>query len=212
MVQTQVIDCNFVYEICRKHFENFNIILKFPKNTPPHLTYQWRFIKILTNKFVKWNFTIEEIDLFINIAIKKRYVQLKTRGLSVLNDSDIVDECYTEVKNHENVENQDIVLLKNTHQWLIKQLKNDSAVEHLINRRKPGSFTNITTYYQSGYLVKLYIAFSKSCCAALELLSQRCPEEREKCPSTSALYFIRHYQNQSILPQIKEILGSDSYV
>lgn len=211
MIETPKIDCDFVYEICKRHFEKANIVLRFPKNTPPHLTYQWRSIKSVTKKFQEWNFTPSEIDLFIGVAISKSD-QFRIKGLNILNDSDILDKCYEEVKNLDAIENQDITLLRHSHQWLYKQLRGAPAVDHLISRRKPGALTNIVTYYQSGLLIKLYLAFSKPCCVALELLSQRCPEERKLCPNNATLHYTRRYQHQEIIPQIREIFGSDLYV
>lgn len=211
MIEHQKIDCNFVYETCKRHFEKANISLRFPKNTPPHLTYQWRSIATATRKFNEWNFTPEEIDLFISVAIKKSE-SFRIKGLNILNDSDIMDKCYDEVKSLASLENQDIVMLRNIHKWLYKQSRGAPLVDHLISRRKPGALTNVVTYYQSGSLVKLYLAFSKPCCVALEILSTKCPDERKLCPNNATLFYTRRYQNQSIIPQIREIFGSDLYV
>lgn len=200
-----------VYDLCKKHFEKVNVVLKFPKNTPPQLSYQWRSIVSITKKFTEWNFTPEEANIFIGVAINKSH-DCRHRGLTILNDSDVMDQCYTQVKTLESQECQSVSVIRNCHEWLHKQSRNSPLVDHLMCRRKPGALTNIVTYFESGKLLKLYLAFSKPCNVALELLTYKHPDERKMCPNLGSLLYTRRNQSQDILPQIREILGSEFYV
>lgn len=211
MTAAQKINCDLVYDLCKKHFEKVNVILKFPKGTPPHLTYQWRSISTITKKFTDWNFTLEEVDLFIGVVISKSR-GFEHKGLTILNDSNVLEECYEQVKILESREHQSIKVLRNCHECLYKQSKNGLLVDCLISRRKPGALTNIVTYFESGKLVKLYLAFSRPCIVALELLGHKHPDERKMCPSVGSLLYTRRCQSQDIIPQVREILGSDFYV
>lgn len=208
------IDTDFVLNTCQIALSNYNIKSAFPKNVPIHLTYQWRAIVSITNKFVEWNFTPKECALYIETAIQLLATNKsqKIKGINILNDPTVIDRCYDKVKKELSNNNQTIDVIKNIHSWLYRQAKNQNIVEHLIFRRKPTTLTNITTYFESNNLTKTYIAYSKPCCIALGILSKKCPQERMICPTDTALFYTRRYSNKSLLPLIRETLGSDFHV
>lgn len=209
-----MIDTDFVYNTCKIALNNANISSVFPKNVPVHLTYQWRAITSITNKFIEWNFTAEECILYIETAVQLLATnkKQKIKGLNILNDPTIIEKCYDRVKKELSYEDQTMNVIKNIHSWLYRQAKNEKLVDHLISRRKPTTLTNISTYFESGSLTKIYIAFSKPCCAALNILATRCPDERRICPADTTLFYTRRYSNKSLIPLIQEVLRSDFYV
>jgi len=221
-MDTPVIDCviteELVYVICKIQFTNYGIHVGFPKNTPPHLTYQWRTIKSITKKFIEWEFDTDDITLFMRVAASKLKNNNNTRkGVNVLFDKDLLDRCKETIEEMVAIEKQTGEHIKQTHDFITiaanrNPLHQGRVDKHLLTRNKPGAMSNIVAYYQSGRLSKTYLAFSIACNEALNRLEVSHNHERLLCPSQSALYYTRTYHLKNLKLIMRQTLGRDCNV
>lgn len=202
--------CEDVYKICQNHFAIAGIPLKLAKGTPLELSYIWKHIQRLTNKFVEWNFTIDEIDAYIKIvAHKLSMMPPKQRSIQNAIKNDMLEYCYSELKRQKDDIGNLVEQIERTHNWLISIAGADThlQVSHLTKRHKPGSLPNIVLYFQQGRLSKQYIAFSGPCREALNVIGRQNTVERNFCPTDTALHFITQYKFKNLTPAIRKVIG-----
>ena len=211
MLETCVVSCDEVYEICNKHFTNIGIPLHPAKGTPLKLSYLWKHVTRLTNKFTEWGFTVEEIDAYMKIVASK-IAMLPPRQQSLQNaiKTDMLEFCYRELKQQAADQDDLLVKLQRMHTWLVNIAGQDrqAQISHLTKRHKHGALPNLIVYYQQGRLNKAYIAFSVTCRQALSIIGNRNPVERSFCPNDAALYLLTHYQLKDHATQIRSLLES----
>ncbi len=177
-----------LYKLCSEAYSQNGIKLKFPKDTDPTKTYQWRYLKSLDSKFKKWNFNDEDRLHFIKYAIgyAKKHKTLH-KGLSIFHQSNIMDLCYEDAIKHRNKFENNAKLVLRQHRWLLNQA-NGMDIENILTQRR-GSTKNIVLWHQSSNLSELYISISKAC---LKSYRKMTTAELEMMPSLERLYFLRN--------------------
>lgn len=211
MIETCEVNCDEVYEICNRHFTNIGLPLHPAKGTPLKLSYLWKHVKRLTDKFIEWEFTTDEIDAYMKI-VAHRISLLPPRQQSLQNaiKADMLEFCYRELQRQANDQNDLIVKLHDMHDWLVNIAGPDrkAQISHLTKRHKQGALPNLIVYYQQGRLNKAFIAFSTTCREALNIIGDRNPVERSFCPNDAALHFLTHYKLRDHATQIRTLLES----
>lgn len=206
MINTLSLETEIIFEICQKHFTNVGLPLKPAKGTPLKLSYIWKHIKTLTNKFNEWELSLEEVDAYVKIAANKIVtLPSKQQSLQHIVKYDMLEYCHNELIRQKDDCSDLIIQMQNMHNWL-KSVAGLNLVDHLIKRHKPGALSNIIVYYQQGMLSKQYIAFSKLCRKALFIINQQNTVERNFCPDDAALNFIMNYKFVDFSVSIKKIL------
>jgi hypothetical protein len=197
MINTLSVEPEQVYQICETHFLNAGISLKPAKGTPLKLSYIWKHVKTLTNKFNEWEFSADEIDAYIRI-VSNRLSTLppRQRSIQFAVKAEMLEYCNEELERQQEDGIHLLDQIKRSHKWFQSVAGTDfqSQVDHLTQRYKPGALPNVVVYYQQGRLSKQYIAFSKSCRQALLIIGQQDISERSFCPNDAALHFITDYK------------------
>lgn len=196
--------------MCRERFAIEGIPLKIAKNTPLEFTYTWKHVQRLTKKFIEWQFTLDDIDAYIKIVAKKlNTLPPRQRSLQNVVKNDMMEYCYAELRQQQASNINIMEQFYQAHDWFISTLGTDinEQVLHLTKRYKPGALPNIVLYFQQGRLSKQYIAFSRACRVALNIIGNRSATERNFCPSDTALHYITHYKFKSHTTTIRQILG-----
>lgn len=181
-----------VWNLCCEVYAKHGRILSFPAGTNPHKTYQWRYLKKLTQKIEEWDFDNETSKILLDIAVG--YIKEKGllhKGLAALLQSNMLEVCHDRLKKQQNNNSQSIRSLEHVHHWLRSLTKGEDLYPILMNRKDRYSLRNITIWYQSSKLSRLYLALSKSCCKALVSLATINPHERSLLPKSLELYSIR---------------------
>ena len=200
-----------VWEWCSEAYLQLGHRLAFPANTDRTKTYQWRYLRSIATKFVEWEFDDQTSKQFIETAARYcKNAGLLCKGLAALHQSNLLQVCYDEMQKKIDSSRSHADSIRATNIWLSERSSGD-LVKTLLRRRDPDEFCNITKWFQSSRLPKLYLALSKSCSIALARLSKTHPEEREALPRTTTLYMLRSefLKDPSNVSEVKSILGQD---
>lgn len=200
-----------VWEWCSDAYIQQGIAINFPANTEPSKTYQWRYIKAIAVKFDEWGFDENTARQFIKVAVKHcKDIGVMRKGLAALHQSNLLQICYDNFQKQYENDNQSINSIENIHKWLVGRSNND-LLRALLYRYDPDELCNITKWYQSSKISRLYLSLSKSCGKAMARLAKSHPEERELLPKTTTLYMIRveFLENENNVTLAKRIMKSD---
>lgn len=184
--------------------------LKFPNNTDPTKTYNWRYLSSMAKKFEEWDFDDETASRFINVAIDyAAEKKLAYKGLAVLHQNNMMEVCYKRLKALQDDGQHHVGRLREEVNLLRTLGKMDA--DKLLKRRNLDSFTFMTEAYLGGKLTQITFALSKACYTALVRLSKIDEVERRMLPKFTELFMLRkHFCNESEnVLQAKRILGTD---
>lgn len=176
-----------LYDLCSEIYSQNGIKIKFPKHTDPTKTYQWRFLKSLYSKFIKWNLDGEMQRQFVIYAVgyaKKHKILHK--GLSIFHQSNIMDLCYEDAKKSQDKFENNAKLVLRQHRWLLNQAGDKDLDNILLQKR--GSTKNIVLWHQSSNLSELYISISQACLRSYKKMTNT---ELEMMPSLEKLCSLR---------------------
>jgi len=197
------------YDLFTKHFRNTHIPIKPPKNTPLKLSYLWKNIEKLTNKFKEWNFTIGECDKYIEIMSSYVINQHKSGKICnrIVLSNMMLEYCYNAISEQKSNEDDLIRTIVSSHDF-IRSIGVSDIAAHMASRHKPGALPNIVLYYQQGLINVQYIAFSQECKKALSMILSRSSSDRSFIPSDATLQYIANYQLRSRSTQIRSIINN----
>jgi hypothetical protein len=201
-----------LWEVCQRVYLRHGWKLQFPEHTNPKKTYQWRYLKLLLEKFQEWEFDNQTIEKFIDVAVchvKEKGILRK--GLTALHQKNLMELCYKTLQLEEEKKNQQLESLLVTKRWLIQQIGSKNVQNVLLYRQSFDSLTNLALWHQSRKISLLYIAISKSCYKALLTLERQDADDLFLLPKSADLYwiykeFVAQKQNKT---QAKEILKND---
>jgi len=200
-----------VWDWCSAAYLQQGIRLKFPSNTDPVKTYQWRYVRSLTLKFSEWDFDEDLAKQFISIAVRHcKEAGVLRKGLAALHQSNLLQICYDELQKQANTHKQCTDSIEHIHNWLTERSQSN-LFETLLCRRDPDELCNLTQWVQASRISRLYLALSKPCGRALARLAKTHPEEREILPRATILYMLRSEftEDTDNIINIKRILGPD---
>lgn len=186
--------------------------LSFPANTDPTRTYQWRYVKSITERFVEWEFDDDTCRKFIDIAVNYANQRgVLRKGLTVLHQSNMLDICYKMLQEEKDTTRQSQDSLETVHKWYRMQIGNRKPIEVLLQRPNIGAMCNLTQWYRARKLTDKYLAVSKSCSRALGRLAKVDPDERLMLPKATKLYSLRSdiIKDLDTLKLARRILGKD---
>jgi len=124
-----------VWDWCSNIYSQHGIKLKFPNNTKPQNTYQWRYCKSLANKFIEWDFDDDTAQYFINVAVgySKQLGTLR-KGLAALHQNNMLETVHKLMLRDQDNNQQSISLISTTNKWLTTQIGPDDPTEILLDR------------------------------------------------------------------------------
>jgi hypothetical protein len=178
--------------------------ISFPSNTDPTKTYQYRSIKRFTTKIDEWEMSDSSTKFLIKEVIKySKERGLLSRGVSVLDKIDLLEECYGRMQRYVEQHTQLLSDIASSHDFFNKN-------KHKALSSKRGGYPFFVMWYQSGKLCVEFIALSKSCLSVIGSLNS---DDIKRVPDLVELLSIRHryLRNSNLKTEIKEILGEDLY-
>ena len=90
------------WTLCKSVLKSHNYLLRFPKNTDPRKTYQWRYVTKLSERFEEWEFDRPTAKVFLEIAITKLgYANIRKNGLACLFRNGLLDIVHKELESRE---------------------------------------------------------------------------------------------------------------
>jgi len=202
-----------VWNWCLSAYLHHGRKLRFPKGTDPQKTYQWRYAKSLTKKFIEWEFSDETAQKFISIAVDHADSQNKlNKGLAALHQDNLLKICYDTLMNDKKKCKQSFSSLEQIKIWFDNEIGNKDPVKMLLKRKDPDMFCNLTLWYQSFQLSPLFLSLSRACGQASVSLSKVDECERSILPDPSKLYLIRtkFLNDQTNIKLANKLLGEDS--
>lgn len=204
-----VIDKNEIWQLweaCTQIYLRHGYNLKFPSNTDPLKTYQWRYISLIYAKFLEWNFDFETSKKFIEIGVKyAKEKGLLKKGLSVLHQNNMLEVCKRELDKELSKNNSLIDRLKSEH----------NTFKYLASKGKPLDFTNnvrnIVNWYMSNKITSIYLTLSRTCYFAIRDLNKIDNDSRLLLPSDERLYLtkLEFCKDQHRVCEGSKILGDD---
>jgi len=197
---------------CQDAYAKHGCRLRFPKDTNPQKTYQWRYAARLAEKLEEWDFDEQTSKAFIELAVG--YVKehkLLRKGLSVFFQTNILQVCYDRIDDYCRGSVDKITVLERSRDFVDAKLHNRSRCNLLLDRSRLDEYANIVEWFESHKIGTLYLALSKSCASALAKLAESAPEQRGLLPSSADLFCLRsEIVNDDVERQkAEEILGSD---
>ena len=181
-----------VWNWCRKAYEDNGVKIRFPKDTDPKKTYQWRYISKLHERFVEWQFDEETSKEFISIVIyRAKQRNLLSKGLAAFHQSNMLDICYDILTKKLAVKNREHELLTSMKKWFDMQV-GQSDVENALLNKSGGrnSLSTICMWYQANKVNELFLSLSKSCNKAVFKL-QSSNIDSAMLPSIEDLFLTR---------------------
>ena len=211
VVHTSSNDVLKIWEWCSIAWARCGHRLKFPANTDPQKTYQWRFAKRLCEKFAEWGFDDITSQAYIHSAaeyIKER--KLLRKGLTVFFQSNLADICYQRLYKARSTTTDRLEALSESKRFVDARTIT-TTIGTLLSRSSLDAYANIVEWYQSNNITQLYIALSKSSTVALHRLTSLHPAQRVLLPSAAELYGVRAsaLENIELRNQAEEILDVD---
>jgi hypothetical protein len=197
-----------VWQWCSEVYIQYGRKLTFPADTDPSKTYQWRYVKAITQKFEEWDFDEPTAKRFIDIAIERsKILGIMHKGLAALHQKNLLDLCYKILQEECKNNDQDIESIKFTKDWLDGRAKNFGLTQVLLDRDDPDSFCNLVKWYQASKISDLYLSLSKSCRRAIVEIEGT--DERTLLPKATTLHkvrlkFISNLANKKELEKIFE--------
>lgn len=201
-----------VWEWCCSSYAKVGYILRFPKNTDPQKTYQWRYAARLAKQLDEWDFDDKTCQVFIDhVAAYSKEKRLLRKGLAAFSQTNILQICYDRLEKFHQRSESVITTLARTNHFLSQQSKSCSFEQCLLHRDSPDAFFNVVDWYDIGKLPTVYIALSKSCMSALSKIARIDPDQRKMLPTRSKLFIARQnfVENSMEIGPAKAALGND---
>lgn len=181
-----------IWDWCSSYYLRYGRRLSFPKNTDIRKTYQWRYVTAISKKFMEWDFDNETSMKVLQLAISHSHnAGTLQKGLTAILQNNIIDICLKELKIESDSDSRLIGSLKSMNSWFSRKLGDKDYFRMLLEREDEDALCNFTNWYQSSLLSPLYISLSKSCMAALSVLTGNYEMERELLPTNACLYLLR---------------------
>lgn len=182
--------------------------ISWPSARDKTKTYMWRNLETFAKKLEQIgmeHYAPAMIRIIVNYGRSNGLLQ---KGICILHHHDIFEICYNELKAQVKRDLQLVETIRNCALFVKEKQNGESVRELLLYRRSPGSFANITCWFQTGRLNKSYIALSKNCCNALRQLDN---VERTEFPTAAELIKLRQrlLSNDNIATDLINILGTD---
>lgn len=198
-----------IYKWFQRAMSNAGRKIALPTNTPPEKTYQYRAVSKFAKQVDEWGLSEPVACALVNAVVrygKKR--DLLNKGASLLNMKSVLKICHDLLR--EEITRNEVIIesLRLSKNFLQKSIAGGDATERLVTKERRGGFTNFTRWYRSGDLSSTFIALSKSCRRALNLLPF---DERGEFPADAVLLNtrIRLLSDNELRGNIKEIMGDD---
>jgi len=201
-----------VWNWCIDAFGRCGQTLKFPDNTNPIKTYQWRYTARLVRKLEEWEFDDQASVIFIRYAVEyARDKRLLRKGLSAFFQNNILDICYDRIDSECEEIDKRLALLRKNHSFLLAHTDGKLFINVLLSRSAPDTYYNIVEWFERHRISTIYMALSRSCTVALSRLSKTSPEQRSLLPKSSELFCIMNEltNNVAFRRQALLILGND---
>ena len=203
---------NQIYEWCCEIYLKHGHIFRFPKNTNPHDTYQWKYLKSLAIKLEQYGLDDFDAKEFIEMIVEySKQNNLLHKGLSVFQQANIVGICYDRLTKLHNNSDRLLSSLRSIKEWLDNQIGDNDAVRILIKRRNINSLSNIVIWYESGKISEAYFSLSKYCSRSYSSLQSSGRSDCDFLPNPSRCYLLRNKltQDSTFVQRAQLIFGND---
>ena len=179
-----------IWQWCSDAYLQHGYKIRFPENTDPVKTYQWRFVKSIADKFNEWEFDEATMKKFIKIAVSQAKLKgVLKKGLAALHQSNMLNICYDILTSEKNANDSILSTLEPIKKWYDSQVGSD-PLRTLLQRNGYDTMSNIVTWYQAKRLTDHFIALSKTCIKAVMRL-QNDQVEARLLPTPVSLYLLR---------------------
>lgn len=193
--------------LCKSVLRRFNYSLKFPKNTDPRKTYQWRYVSRLSSKFAEWGFDKGTAKVFLEIAARHLGPEnLRKNGLGCFFCNGLMEKVYKELETCEVDQQKTLEAIKSSHEFRLSKANSG----HKLLGTDNGQF-NIVTWFTGNRLSPAYLAVSKSCQQAIAALYDMNSVQADSLPTRTQLHAKRRSitTDNDFVKSIKKIIGED---
>lgn len=207
MIAEEIVSEQDVWQWCFESYLRNGIKIRLPIAKDHTQTYQWRFIKAITKKFIEWDFNQETCKRFIDIAVcHSKELGVLSKGLSVLHQHNMMNICYTKLKQESEKDDFTQKKLAETHNFL-NSLKVNNLKSYLLKRPHQKALPNIISLYLAKKITVEYMSISKLMTDILTEIENSREDERSILPSDASLYFSRRkifgsHKNSEIVREI----------
>jgi len=199
-----------VWEWCSDAYLRHGRRLKFPADTDPKKTYQWRYVAAVARKFIDWEFDEATAKRFIEIAIDRAQAAgVGQKGLAALHQGNLLQAAYKRLKEESSANDSRLASLAIVRRFLSGLTTDNVAlVQRLLVKRDADALPNLVLWVQSNRITPLYLSLSRACNVAMKRLNQ---DERLLLPKATTLFTIRSdfTRDLSNERQARQLLGSD---
>jgi hypothetical protein len=208
MLVEEIVSEQDVWQWCFESYLRNGIKLRLPIAKNHTQTYQWRFVKSITKKFIEWKFNQETCRKFIDIAVShSKELGVLTKGLSVLHQHNMMNICYAKLKQESERSDHTQKKLADTHIFL-NGLKTNDPKSYLLKRPHQKALPNIISLYLAKQITVEYMSISKLITNILNDLENTREDERSILPTDASLYFSRRkiFESHRDSEIVREIL------
>lgn len=200
-----------VYQIFRRVISKYGKNFSLPEHTDPKKTYSWRYLSHFVDKLD----ALDIDDRYVSVVIEAILQHAKTKGLlnrgvAVLLKQDILELCLKKLEKDQQVDNNRLMTIKKSHDFLLKQLRQEGdPIRILSSKRNQGAYANMTCWFEQGLLSVEYIAVSKQCRRTFRYLQ---PSELELYPEPRELLKLKlKILSMDTASELKQVLGDDLF-
>lgn len=203
------------YRIFKQCMQKHGKTIAFPKSTDPRKTYSWRYLDHFVGRVDALGLGDSSLTMLIQaVVLHAKDRDLLHRGIAILDHRDILNAARVKLEREVEGEKQVLRGIVRSYEFLQKQLSSErtpiSVYTLLTKRATRLAYANITRWFKADDITAGFVAVSKTCRKALGTLPQH---ELLLFPKSTSLLKMRLLltYNQSILPQLREILSNDLF-
>lgn len=183
------VELDELWQSCVDAFAQYNIVLKLPKHTDRHKTYQWRYLKKMNENFKKWRLSADEVRQFLAIAVQyARYNRIAFKGLSLFHQNNILQMCYDRLKEKKDKRQRIVKNLKSMKLWFDQQIDGKDPLAVCLHKTSKNAMCNLAKWYQASKINPLFMALTKPCMMVLDMVGDT---DKSLLPSKAELVLAR---------------------
>ena len=199
------------YKILQRKYKELGLGISLPENTDPRKTYGWRYLVNFVRRMEQLEISEHYYPIVINAILEHAKRRgLLNRGFAVLNKLDIVDLVIRNLEKDISKSRQQLERVLASHNFIQKQQNQHNISDILSIKGSKNAYTNMTKWYEQGYLAPEYIALSKNCRRVLSTINTG---ERTIFPETIKLMKMRLQilSDNETTDQLKTALNDDLF-
>ena len=195
------------YHILRNEMKKYGRSVALPEKTDHKKTYSWRYLYNFTHKMKIMNIDDKYVPMVIEALLTHaKGHKLLDRGFEILSKVDIIELIIKKLEKECQADTSILYTINSTKKFLENH---DDLVTTLKSRRCAKAYTNMTCWFQQGFISLNYITLSRACRKVMAIMDE---SERSLYPNALMLMKKRlQLLHNDMQHEIKQAMAGDLF-